>query len=58
MGQPEKLIDTEFFGWSCKTFEESVVTEFCTQGLPDSSHMQQEVCLYRLQVHITVTYRI
>ena len=28
----EKIIDTEFFKWSCKMFEQSVMAEFCTHS--------------------------
>jgi len=27
----DKMVDTEFFQWSCKMFEKSVMTEFCNK---------------------------
>ena len=50
---PEKIIETDFFGWSCKMFEESVVTEFCSSVHSNNTQLEQEVC-----VHYQITFNV
>ena len=51
---PEKIIETDFFGWSCKMFEESVVTEFCSSVHSNNTQLEQEVCVHYI-IPFTVT---
>ena len=39
----EKIIDTEFFKWSCKMFEQSVMAEFCTHSPHLNNNSPSEV---------------
>lgn len=50
----DKMVDTEFFQWSCKMFEKSVMTEFCNKKSTNADLEHEKQNMYADNVKVKV----